>query len=85
MLSGLSTKYNADASILMPTITAKLRSESLSRCLSRTPRLNPNPRMGPITGDMSMAPIITGMELTFRPTDAMIIAQARMKTFGPRK
>ena len=39
--------------------------------------------MGPITGDMSIAPMMTGMELTFRPTDAMIIAQARMKTLCP--
>ena len=41
--------------------------------------------VGPITGEMSIAPIMTGIELTFNPTEAMKMAQARMMTFGPRK
>ena len=41
--------------------------------------------MGPITGEINIAPIITGMEFRFRPTLAIIIAQARMKTVIPRK
>jgi hypothetical protein len=39
--------------------------------------------MGPIKGDMSMAPMMTGMELTFRPTDAMIIATSRIYALCP--
>ena len=34
---------------------------------------------------MSIAPIMTGMEFTLRPTDAMMIAIARIQAFGPRK
>ena len=71
--------------MLITTITRKLRRESRSRCLSCTPRLKPNPSIGPMTGDMSMAPIMTGMELTFKPTEAMIMAHAKMKTLGPLK
>ena len=51
--------------------------------MSLVPRPKANPRMGPITGDMSMAPMITGIELTFKPTEAMMMAHARMKTLGP--
>ena len=71
--------------MLMTTITAKFRRESLTRVSSCTPRPKPNPRMGDITGEMSIAPMMTGMELTFRPTDAMMIAQMRIMTFGPLK
>ena len=69
----------------MMTITAKFFSESLMREVSLVPRPRPKPRIGPISGDMSIAPIITGIELRFKPTEAMIMAQARMKTFGPLK
>ena len=69
--------------MLMATMTRKFSSESFTSLLSWMPSPKPKPRMGPITGEMSIAPIMTGMEFTFRPTDAMMIAQARMKTFGP--
>jgi hypothetical protein len=32
-----------------------------------------------------MAPMMTGMELTFKPTEAMMMAQAKMKTLVPLK
>jgi hypothetical protein len=34
-------------------------------------------------GDMSMAPMITGVELTLRPIEAMTIAMARIHALGP--
>ena len=71
--------------MLISTITMKFLSDSLTRVVSLVPRPRPNPRIGPITGEMSIAPMMTGMELRLRPTDAMTIAQARMKTLGPRK
>ena len=51
--------------------------------MSLIPR--PRPNIGPIRGDMSMAPMMTGMELTFNPTDAMIMATARIHALGPLK
>ena len=71
--------------MLMTTITAKFLSASFTSTVSLVPRPRPNPRIGPITGEMSMAPMMTGMELRLRPTEAMMMAQARMKTLGPRK
>lgn len=32
--------------------------------------------IGPMMGEMSMAPIITAAELTFRPSDAIIVAKS---------
>ena len=43
------------------------------------------PMIGPIRGEMSIAPIITAVELTFSPTEAMIMENARIHTFGPLK
>ena len=71
--------------MLITTITAKFLSASLTRTVSLVPRPRPKPRIGPISGEMSIAPMITGMELRLRPTEAMTIAQARMNTLGPRK
>ena len=81
--SGLRMKKRVDAAILITTITRKFSIESLTSRLSRMPRPNPKPSIGPMTGDMSIAPMMTGMELTFNPTDAMMIAQARMNTLCP--
>ena len=78
-------KYRVDARMEISTITPKFLRDSLMRAVSLVPRPRPKPRIGPIRGDMSIAPMMTGMELRFSPTDAMMIAQARMKTFGPRK
>jgi hypothetical protein len=33
--------------------------------------------MGPISGEISIAPMITAVELTFRPTEAMRMANTR--------
>ena len=71
--------------MLMTTITMKFLAAFLSSSVSLVPRARPAPRIGPITGEMSIAPMMTGIELTLRPTAAMMMAQARMMTFGPRK
>src|SRR5690606_13675515 len=49
------------------------------------PSAKPAPRMGPISGEISIAPVITAVELRFRPTEAISIAQASTHTFAPRK
>jgi hypothetical protein len=84
-LKGLSKKYNEEAMMLMTTITLKFFIDSFTKRLSSVPRPNPKPKMGPITGEINMAPMMTGMELTFKPTEAMMMAQAKMKTLVPLK
>ena len=69
--------------MLIPVITNRLVKALLRRPVSFIPKAKPIPIMGPISGDISIAPIITGMELTFNPTLAIIIATARIHTFGP--
>ena len=40
--------------------------------------------IGPISGETNMAPIITAVELTFNPTDAITIAKTKIQTLTPR-
>jgi hypothetical protein len=49
------------------------------------PSAKPAPTIGPIKGEISMAPMITAFEFTLRPTDAITIAQANIHKFGPLK
>ena len=55
------------------TLSRKLAGKSLPAAKPRVA-----PKIGPISGETSMAPMITGIELTFSPTDAMTMANARM-------
>ena len=55
----------------------------MSNGMSLVPRARPMPIIGPINGDTSIAPIITAVELTFSPTEAMTMEKARIQTFGP--
>ena len=43
------------------------------------------PMMGPMSGEMSMAPIITAVELTLSPNDAIKIAKINTQRFVPLK
>ena len=40
--------------------------------------------IGPINGEMSIAPMMTAVEFTFSPAEAMTMENARIQTFGPR-
>ncbi len=40
--------------------------------------------IGPMRGDISMAPMITAVELVLRPSDAMNMANIRTQRFVPR-
>ena len=52
---------------------------------SLIPIANPMPTIGPIKGEMSMAPIITAVELTLRPNEAMKIAKISTHRLAPLK
>ena len=49
------------------------------------PTAKPIPLIGPIKGEMSMAPIITAVELTFKPNEAMKTAKISTQRFAPWK
>ena len=42
------------------------------------------PLMGPINGEINMAPMMTAVELTFSPTEATMMANTRIHIFIPR-
>ena len=69
----------------MDIITSRFLNADLIRGVSLVPRPRPMPIIGPISGDTSIAPMITAVELTFRPTEASTIAHTRIQTFGPLK
>ena len=60
-------------------------SDFLSRTKSNIPKANPAPTIGPIKGEINIAPMTTAVEFTFNPTDATRIAQAKIQRFGPLK
>ena len=49
------------------------------------PMPNPIPMMGPINGEMSIAPIITAVAFTFNPNDATNMAKMSTHKLVPRK
>ena len=69
----------------MQTIMRRFVRLSLMSFVSFVPSPRPTPKIGPISGETSMAPMITATEFTFRPTEASTIANPRIQAFGPRK
>ena len=68
---------------LKTVATAKLRNERLISSKSYMPNPSPIPMMGPISGEINIAPIITAGELTFNPNEAMKMAKIRIQIVEP--
>ena len=84
-LRGVMRKYRKEAMRLITIITRRFLSDDFSRDVSLIPSPSPMPKIGPIRGEMSIAPMITGMELTFSPTEAITMENAKIQTFAPLK
>ena len=72
-------------STLMSVATPKLRAERLSSSTSLMPTASPMPMMGPMRGEMSMAPMMTAGELTLSPSEAMKMAKMSTHRLAPLK
>ena len=70
--------------MLTTVATAKFFIEDFSRSRSLMPTASPMPMMGPISGETSMAPMITAVEFTFRPSEAMKMAKMSTQRLAPR-
>ena len=57
----------------------------LNKFRSAIPTANPIPMIGPISGEMSMAPIMTAVELTLSPKEATKIARISIHKGAPWK
>ena len=80
---GVTIKNNVDAIMLTTVIIHKFLNDLRKNSISLMPKAIPIPIIGPIMGEMSIAPIITGMEFTFRPTQAINTATNRIHTLAP--
>ena len=63
----------------------KFLNERLSSLTSFVPAERPIPIMGPIRGEISIAPIITAVEFTLSPIEAINIEQIKIQILGPLK
>ena len=59
----------------MPTITPKLINDVINVLKSFVPMASPIPRIGPINGEINMAPIMTAVESLFNPIQATTMEQ----------
>ena len=82
---GEMRKKMADA-ITEPNIAIPMfLSERRSRSKSSTPSASPIPMIGPMRGEMSMAPMITATLSVFSPSDATKMAKMSTSSCEPRK
>ena len=76
-LMGLIKKYKAEERMAMPVATPKLPNDRLTKSRLFTPTPSPTPMMGPIKGEINMAPITTAVEFTLRPMEAMTMLNTK--------
>ena len=74
-----------EASMLTQVIISRFLRDLFASSVLLVPKERPIPIIGPIIGDMSIAPITTGMELVLRPTLAMMVAKKRIHRLAPLK
>ena len=83
--SGNVQKNKNAVKTLNTIITPKLISDFLRVSISLIAIESPIPNMGPIRGEISIAPITTAVELAFNPTEATKIEQIRIQAVAPLK
>ena len=77
-------KYSAEDATAMPVATPKLTKDFRTVAASLIPTPSPKPMIGPINGEISMAPMTTAVESTFRPMLAITIENTKIQTLNPR-
>lgn len=83
-LSGEIRKNTVEVINATPVATVKLYMAFHSNAISLMPIPRPMPMIGPIKGEISMAPIITAVEFTFKPSEATKMANMRIHKLVPR-
>ena len=69
----------------MLTATPRFLMDFLSRLKSLIPKLSPTPIIGPIKGDINIAPMTTAVEFTLSPMEAITILNMRIQSAKPLK
>ena len=81
--SGKKEKNKNAVKTLKNTITKKFNVDFFKVSISFIAIAKPKPSIGPINGEISIAPITTGMEFAFKPTDATKIEQINIQAVAP--
>src|SRR6056300_1514025 len=81
---GLIRKYKDEAKSPIPTATPRFFALLESSLKSLMPELSPIPIIGPMSGEINMAPITTAVELTFSPMEAMMMLKIKIHRVNPR-
>ena len=68
---------------LNAVVIRKLFKERFISSKSFIPTESPTPIIGPINGEINIAPIITAVEFTFNPNDAIKMANIRIHRLAP--
>lgn len=68
---------------LKTVAVTKLRKDFLIRSKSEIPNPNPKPIIGPIRGEISIAPMITAVEFIFKPREATKTAKINTQRLVP--
>ncbi len=82
-LSGNNQKNRNAVSTLKRIITPKLINDFLSVSMSFMATDNPIPKIGPISGEISMAPMTTAVEFALSPIEATKIEQIKIQAVAP--
>ena len=80
---GVKRKKTVAVVTLNAVVIRKLFRERFINSKSFIPTDSPTPIIGPINGEINMAPIITAVELTFSPSEAMKMAKIRIQRLAP--
>ena len=76
-------KKTVAVTTLNSVVMRKLFNERFISSKSFSPTDSPTPMIGPISGEISMAPIITAVELTFSPSEAIKMANINIHRLAP--
>ena len=82
-LRGKKEKNKKAVKTLSKTIIIKFSVDFFNVSMSLIAIAIPKPNIGPIRGEINIAPITTGIELAFNPTDATKIEQINIHAVAP--
>ena len=76
--NGVNKKYIVEVNKATPAAIPKLLNYLFSKVKSFVPTDKPIPKMGPIKGEINIAPITTAVLFTFNPIEAIKIEHINM-------
>jgi hypothetical protein len=82
-VQGCNPEYNVDVATLITVAIDKFLIAFFTSSKSLMPIPKPTPIIGPIKGEINIAPIITAVEFTFKPMEAIKMANIKVQRLAP--